>query len=836
VWRKRPGNYEANEQRSVISGRWSVFRSLLRSIFGGIGKGALASYGELPYPSKINKVNQELLPNTMLSHYRVAAKIGAGGMGDIYLAEDRRLRRKVALKVLPDSIAQDKDRLRRFEREAWAASSLNHPNILTIHEFGTAGAMHFLAAEFIDGETLRSRLQSAPLSLQESVDIVVQTAQAISAAHEAGIIHRDIKPENVMIRRDGIVKLIGFGSAKPIEDAPLDAEAETRNSGLTQSGPMMATVAYMSPEQVSGLKVDARTDIFSLGVMLYEMLMRRQPFAGQTISHTIIAIRESEAPPLAREVPGELARILNQMLAKKVEARYSGAAALLADLKKVAKRLEIEEHRQFAALPERNRQATTQNTQGQTKGPLANEHVANEQVANERLADVIDQGAQKDSSLHSVHLAHVLFFDIVGYSILPIDQQTRAMQTLQQIVRQTADYKRADRKGQLVRLPAGDGMALAFLQDVTAPVRCACDIVRAVQSHREIKLRIGIHSGPVYLSDDINANRNVVGSGVNLAQRVMDCGNAGHILVSRNIAEVLQEISHWRPLLHDLGAHEVKHGVRLHLFNLYSDEVGNPAIPTTVQSEQKVKQLPEATPESPLTRHPEQAAMDLSHAPAARPVRRRQVWLLVPLILVAITGLAVWQGRRLGSANPPAPAVASLPERNLSYSLTIQKYRDGKPYQTEFQSSGREIFEPQWRFKLNLTSPQGGFLYLLNQEPGGAYTLLFPLPSRKNGSAYIEANERLQTQWYIFDDQPGTEMFRLVWAAQSVPELERFRELINPTYKGRISDPAQIQVVREFLEQHAASQFESIQDQQKRQTRVRGRGDVLVTLVELEHH
>jgi serine/threonine protein kinase len=769
----------------------------------------------------IEKVNQELLPNTLLSHYRIAAKIGAGGMGDIYLAEDARLRRKVALKVLPDSIAQDKDRLRRFEREARAASSLNHPNILTIHEFGTAGTTHFLAAEFIDGETLRSRLQSAPPSLQESVDIVMQTAQAISAAHEAGIIHRDIKPENLMIRRDGIVKLLGFGSAKLMEHAPLDSAAETSSPGLTQSGPMMSSVAYMSPEQVRGLRVDARTDIFSLGVMLYEMLMRRQPFAGKTISHTIVAIREAEAPPLAGEVPVELAHILKQMLAKRVEARYPSAAALLTDLKNVAKQLELEEQFQFAALPDSGSETPAQILRAQT---------------NEHFAGVTDQLAQKDSSLRSLHLAHVLFCDIVGYSLLPIDRQTRVMQTLQQIVRQTDDYKRADQKGQLVRLPAGDGMALAFLQDMTAPIRCACDMVKALQSHAEIRLRIGIHSGPVCLSADINTNRNVVGSGINLAQRVMDCGDAGHILVSRNIAEMLQETSHWQPFLHDLGAYEVKHGVRLHLFNLYSDEVGNPSIPTKVQGNQKAEQRREAPPESSLTRHPERPAMDLAQAPAARSVRRLQVWLLVALILATVTSLAVWQGRRLGSPDPPAPAAVTLPERNLSYSLTVQKYRDGKPYQAEFQSSGREIFEPEWRFKLNLTSPQNGYLYLLNQEPGGNYWLLFPLPSHKNGSAYIEANEQLQTKWYIFDDQPGIETFRLVWAAESVPELERFRELVDPTHKGRISDPAHTQVVREFLEQHAASQFESYQDQQKRQTRVRGHGDVLVTLVELEHH
>jgi serine/threonine protein kinase len=771
---------------------------------------------------KVNeKVNPELLPNTMLSHYRITAKIGAGGMGELYLAEDARLRRKVALKVLLSSIAQDKDRLRRFEREARAASSLNHPNILTIHEFGTAGATHFLVAEFIEGETLRSRLQSAPPALQEAVEIALQTAQAISAAHEAGIIHRDIRPENLMIRHDGIVKLIGFGSAKLMQQLPFDPAAEASVPGLSQSVPMPGSVSYLSPEQVRGLEIDARSDIFSLGVMLYEMLMRRQPFAGQTISHTITAIREAEPPPLAPEVPAELVRILELMLAKRAGARYASAAALLADLQNLARQLESEGQPQFAASPDSGSQALSPVIQLQT---------------NEHFADVTGQRAQQDSALRSVHLAHVLFCDIVGYSLLPIDRQTRVMQTLQQLVRQTDDYQRADRKGQLVRLPAGDGMALAFLQDVTAPIRCACDLVRALQSHAEISLRIGIHSGPVYLSADINANRNVVGNGVNLAQRVMDCGNAGHILVSHNVAEMLQEISHWQPLLHDLGTHEVKHGVRLHLFNLYSNEVGNPAIPTKVQGDQNVQRPANATPESSPARHPEPAAPERIQAPAAHPARRQQFWLLMALILTAIIGLIVWQGRRLGSAGPSAPLVATLPERNLSYSLTVQKYREGKPYQAEFQSSGREIFEPEWRFKLNLSSPQEGYLYLLNHEPGGNYTLLFPLPSHKNGSAYLEANERLQTRWYIFDDQPGTEIFRLVWAAQSVPELERFRELVNPTHKGRISDPAQIQVVREFLEQHAASQSESYQDQQNRQTRVRGRGDILVTLVELEHH
>jgi eukaryotic-like serine/threonine-protein kinase len=277
-----------------------------------------------------------------LGPYQILSPLGAGGMGEVHLAEDTRLKRKVALKVLPDSLAQDKERLRRFEQEAFAASALNHPNILTIYEFGVEGATHFLATEFIDGETLRARLERARPSLTEALDIAVQTAQALAAAHAAHIIHRDIKPENVMLRKDGIVKVLDFGLAKLVEPAPLDAEAETRKLGLTQAGTVMGTVAYMSPEQARGKTVDARTDIFSLGVMLYEMLARRQPFTGKTVNHVIVAILEQEPPPLAQDVPAELARILKQMLAKPADDRYASAQDLLTDLKRLQMRLLVE--------------------------------------------------------------------------------------------------------------------------------------------------------------------------------------------------------------------------------------------------------------------------------------------------------------------------------------------------------------------------------------------------------------------------------------------------------------------------------------------------------------
>jgi hypothetical protein len=247
--------------------------------------------------------------------------------------------------------------------------------------------------------------------------------------------------------------------------------------------------------------------------------------------------------------------------------------------------------------------------------------------------------------------------------------------------------------------------------------------------------------------------------------------------------------------------------------------------------------------------HPKRAANDAAPAPASALVRRKLIWLLGALITAGIIGIFVWQALRPRAVDPPAQnmaaqnmaaqSTAALPERNLSYFLAVQKYRDGKPYQTEFQSSGREIFEPGWQFKLNVSSPQEGFLYVLNEEPapsGAQFVLLFPLPSHNHGSAHLAANERFQTGWYLFDDQPGTEQFRLVWAAEPVPELEAVRQLVNPVDKGRISDPAQIRAVRAFVQQHSASPVESARDSQNKQTLVSGRGSVLVALIELEHH
>ena len=545
------------------------------------------------------KNHAPLAAGKQIGHYKILSPLGAGGMGEVYLAEDIRLKRKVALKVLPAMLAQDKDRLMRFEQEALASSALNHPNILTIYEFATEGETQFLATEFIDGETVHSRLKRERLSLAEALDIAIQCAQALAAAHAAGIIHRDIKPDNVMIRKDGIVRVLDFGLAKLVPQAPLDTEAETKMQMLTQDGTVLGTAAYMSPEQARGRTVDARTDIFSFGVVLYEMVARRHPFIGETANHTMVAILEKEPPPLAqvvKDVPFALEQIIERTLAKLPDDRYSSASELLTDLKRLQKHLEI------------------------------------------------SSDAANTSARHN------------------FEAETQ------------------------------------ILQD----------------------------NGP--------------------------------------------------------------------------NPVDQTAARTPVVSR-----------------------------------KRTGLLLIGGLAVLMIIGIVTWQAFRPGPIAAPVQTITALPERNFTYSLTVQRYRDGAPYKEKFQSTGREIFESGWKFRFNLTSPQDGYLYLINQETDGKYRLLFPLPSRDNGSAYVKADERLETRFYDFDGNPGTEQFRVVWATQSVPQLERLRRLVNAMDQGLISNAGDIQSVKEFIQQQAASSVEMNEDSDNKQIKVHGQGPILVSLVKLEH-
>ena len=283
---------------------------------------------------------------TELAHYRVISLLGAGGMGEVYLAEDLRLKRKVALKLLAPELTGDEQGLQRFEQEARAASALNHPNILTVYEFEQADGLHFIAAEFVDGVTLRRKMEHGRLELNAAVDIAIQMASALAAAHASGIVHRDIKPDNVIVRSDGIVKVLDFGIAKL---SPRRAGQTVRRStslGVVTSEPgiVRGTPKYMSPEQARGIAVDGRSDIFSLGSVIYEMVTGRAAFEGETASDVIAEILKVDPLPpteFAPEVPPEIERIIGKALRKDRDTRYQSVADLLVDLQDFKKEAEF---------------------------------------------------------------------------------------------------------------------------------------------------------------------------------------------------------------------------------------------------------------------------------------------------------------------------------------------------------------------------------------------------------------------------------------------------------------------------------------------------------------
>ncbi len=300
---------------------------------------------------------------TIINQYKIISAIGKGGMGEVFLAEDTKLDRKVALKILPAEFAENKDRMSRFVREAKSASALNHPNIITIHEIGERDGTHFIATEFIEGETLSKHLRGENVSIKSVLEIATQIASALQTAHSAGIVHRDIKPDNVMIRKDGLAKILDFGIAK-LSESPKslgEDDATAIQKPSTSPGMIIGTANYMSPEQAKGKEIDARSDIFSFGIVFYEMLTGRRAFEGETALESISSILKDEPQPISQflpEVPNEIERIVSKTLRKDREERYQTAKDLVVDLKNAKQSLELQNLMERSIVPNKDENKT----------------------------------------------------------------------------------------------------------------------------------------------------------------------------------------------------------------------------------------------------------------------------------------------------------------------------------------------------------------------------------------------------------------------------------------------------------------------------------------------
>lgn len=545
---------------------------------------------------------QRLQPGDQISHYEVKQLLGTGGMGEVYLATDTRLDRAVALKILPEEVAADQRRMLRFKQEARAVSALNQPNILTIYEFGETENLHFLASEFIDGETLRRKFASGRLKLGEMLDIAIQVCAALEAAHEANIVHRDIKPENIMIRRrDSVVKVLDFGLAKLSDKTSTigqvtDTEAATEVLVRTVPGSIMGTFNYMSPEQTQGLHVDHRSDIWSVGVVVYEMITGRSPFAGPTPSHTVVSILEKHPEPLSKfvktPVPSELQRIVGKTLEKDPKERYQSASDLLIDLKNLRKQVNVE-----------------------------------------------------------------------------------------------AEIRRSDPSAK----------------------------------------------------------------------------KQGGLLDAQ------------------------------------------PAIGTST--------------------------------------RRRFFGRVLPIVLVIavlVLGIVV-AFYLLRPPSTPPPGMVPIAQHELNYSITVQKYREGKPFEEPFNLSREINFERDYRIRLNVRSPEAGYLYVLNEtpDPGEPLSILFPSPKTNSGSAFLTENTVItipETSWFSLDSDRGSEKIWLVWSTSTIPALEPLRGFANSEDKGVVTDANLNQQALMFIRSNADSQTTAVKDEQNKQTVIRTDKTVLLHLLTLEHH
>ncbi len=447
------------------------------------------------------------------NRYQVERELGRGGMSVVYLARDLQLLdKRVVVKVLLDESPEKQFKLKQ---ELEALILINHHGVVGANDSGeTSEGRQFLVMEHIEGQTLRKAIKDGPLDFSRAANILRQVGDALSAVHAKNVCHRDLTPENIMLQElpngKEHVKLIDFGIAS-VQDSVFGAGKDSTFAGK---------VSYMSPEQMDG-KPNKFSDIFAMGICAYEILAGEKPFTSE--EHLYSAEKCKPQPP----------QTLRSGLTE---------SAGQAILKAIA----------FSA---------------QDRYPSASDF-------GETLANALTAKEHQRADTKPLEVGHVLFTDLVGYSLLPLEQQREYLAELQSVVKDSEAFKKALARQNVTTLNTGDGMALAFFGEPTQPATCALDIGKALQCRPHLKLRMGIHSGPVYKLADINTSKNLAGGGINIAQRVMESSSAGQVVVSETTATILQPLKLWNPLLTDLGMRTVMPGEVLRLYDLAIAKTG----------------------------------------------------------------------------------------------------------------------------------------------------------------------------------------------------------------------------------------------------------------------
>jgi serine/threonine protein kinase len=720
-----------------------------------------------PEQSPTEKLTQGLEPfgsgNLLGKRYRIVRQLGKGGFGVVYLGQDEQLHQKpVVIKVLTEGDTEDEWLEARFRKEAEALSRINHPGVVGVLDQGTApDGKLFIVMQFVDGVTLRKILEEGRLELSRVADLLGQTAEALTAAHDQDICHRDLKPENIMVRklpagREQAV-IIDFGIAA-VKHSAVASSAQTKVAGSLQ---------YMAPEQMTG-NPEIASDIYSLGVIAYEMVTGRPPFKCNSPVEFYFQQQEG-----VQQKPSQL----------RPELPAGAESAIL-------KALSFNSKDRFVRALDFG------------------------EAFSHSLTDIVSEPVTRRSTLATApiepapsgpELAFVLFMDVVRHSQLATDQQFMILQKLQELVRGTPEYHKAHTAKDLISLPTGDGMALVFFSDPYAPVKCAIELSRALKSHPEIRLRMGINTGPVFRMADINENRNVAGGGINLAQRVMDCGDDGHILVSSSVADILSQLSEWSPWLQDFGECEVKHGVRMHIYNICRDDVGNPARP-----------------------------LKLGGAKSALTRRYVLIAALVAVLVAAGVAVRFWPvktpPRPVEKAPPVVGKVTLPPARTLTYYFTVRK-----PKSQGWKRYSKEMIVPaKYDMRFYFSSPQPGHLYLLNEGPVprnnmASFNVL--------GASVLSADQTLQfpptgTDPIHLDEDEGVEKLYIIWAGQEIPQLEELKKWANSKDLGAVQSAADVAKIQDFLQKHPSS---ARTDEQTDRTVLIQEADPLVYMVKLEH-